>query len=188
VNGLFTGEVRSRKLLFSLIAIVICVIFVCGTVTALTALSTSPENPKIMESSISTPTPTPSPKIMENPQITVNQQGALPGGCISSDQALQIALPYINQYVAERNLTIKGIEAKFNEAYKDAFHEKTGQSLSYPDDYAPSYPVWFVLVSFDSTPEKGSFLSYGYGGIIGYSVGIWADNSQVFCHEEFPVC
>jgi hypothetical protein len=178
--------VRSRKLLFGLIAMALSIIFVFSAAVAFSSLTASPSlsaSPLPSASSVSSPIPSPS-----SYDIVVNQAGTLPNGCISSSQAMQIAKPYIDQYVTENNCTITGIEVNFNEAYKDAFHEKTSQPLNYPDDYAPSYPVWFVFVSFDSTPEKGSFLSYGYDGIIGYSVGIWADNSQVFCHEEFPVC
>jgi hypothetical protein len=190
VNSLVAVVFRRRKLLFGLIALALSIIFVCSAVVALsylTASSSLSASPLPSASSVSSPIPSPtsSPSSYD---IVVNQPVTLPNGCISSSQAMQIAKPYIDQYVTENNRTITGIEIRFNEAYKDAFHERTSQPLHDPDSNAPSYPVWFVLISFDSTPEKGSFLSYGYEGIIGYEVGIWADNSQVFCHDELAVC
>jgi hypothetical protein len=95
---MFAGKVRSRKLLFNLIAIVLCVIFVCSTVTALTALSTSSENSK----------------------ITVNQSDILPEGYISAEQAIQIATPYINQYTIENNRSVNSIKATFYSSSPEA--------------------------------------------------------------------
>jgi hypothetical protein len=134
------------------------------------------------------PTPTTTPSPTETPPITISQPLILPSGCISSDQALNIATPYVNQYLSEHDRTITNITVQFNAAFKDVFHERTGNALSYPDNTALSYPVWFVMFEFDSTPPEGSHLSYGYNGIISYNVGMWADNGQVFCQEEFAVC
>jgi hypothetical protein len=162
---LVAGKVRSRKLLFSLIVTAICIALVCGTVTAITYMSTPQENPQ----PTSTPTAT--------PQIAINQPAPLPTGCITSDEALSIAKSYVTSYASNENRAITNTTIQFYPAFRLC-----------PDNDASSGPAWIVSVWFNSTPNQGSSLSYGYGGVVGFSVGIWAETGEVFCHEENAVC
>jgi hypothetical protein len=140
--------VKSRKLFLSLMAIIICVTIVCGTVTALTFLSTTPS---------------------QGPLININQPDTLPQGCISSDQAIQIAMPYINQYLSEHNKTLTNIQVTFHDSYKDWEGQKGNSSLW--------YPVWFVETNFPFPQFGDPNTDY----VVSYSVGIWADSGQVMC-------
>jgi hypothetical protein len=112
-------KVKRKKLFFSLIAVAICAVLVGGTMTALTFSST--------------------------PKTTIELQTPLPQGCISADQAIQIAKNYTNQYARENNRTIAEIKAVFGySSIRDTFFD---QFDSYPleSDYPKengTYSVW----------------------------------------------
>jgi hypothetical protein len=180
VKGLLEGKTNNRKMLFTITFAVIGVVLLGGAVTAVTFLSNPSGNP------IATTNPTPT----ATPSITINQPSTLPQGYINSDKALNTAMPYINQYVAEHNRTIAIISVQFNETFPDWYHTKSGQLLSHPDNNPPRYPAWWISVGFLSTSDNDTFPNYGYhgDGILGYEVGVWADNSQVFYNETIGAC
>jgi hypothetical protein len=140
-------KVKRRKLFFSSIAFIVCAVLIGSTVTALTFLS--------------------------SPKATVDQQCSLPEGCISADEAIQIATPYINQYANENNRTIIDVKATFN-FVPDFACERS-------DNSSALYPIWGVEASFEkitynSWPPSGNYY------FIGYSVTIWADTAQIQSH------
>jgi hypothetical protein len=158
VKSLAANKVRSRKLLFSLIAILICITLVFGTVAALTFMST--------------------PKTSSSPKTTIELQTPLPQGCITADQAIQTAKNYTNQYAQENNRKIVDIKAVFGNS--TIYYNDNSSSQSDIPIQKKTYYVWNVTATFQEIfPERtltdgqstlecytsGYFVSiYGYSG------------------------
>jgi hypothetical protein len=110
--------------------------------------------------------------ILFYPPIYIVQNNPLPNECISSDQAYQIALPYIVEYAKENNRFICGIGIEFWNASKDFSGMRGNSSLS--------YPIWVVKAGFEKPLfiNENCYGGYPYG-IFGIEVLIWADNGQI---------
>jgi hypothetical protein len=97
------------------------------------------------------------------PPVYTHQPDTVPEGCISSDQAYSIAIPYIKEYAQETNRVIVRIDVSFSNDYPDADGLRGEPFLR--------YPMWEVSAYFPTLEEYGVF---------GYSVFIWADTGQLF--------
>jgi len=86
---------------------------------------------------------------------------------LTKDDAIQIAMPYIEQYAKENNRTIESVGATFYET-KDTQDERGGQT----------YPCWEINAGFIrlNYTENGDNTQYY---INGYSVGVWADTREI---------
>lgn len=84
---------------------------------------------------------------------------------VSRDDAIEIALPFIQGYAEEHGVNVVDVSVEFN-IIKD-LEGKRGSDLSL-------YPAWFVKAKFDRRVEGNTF---------GYVVGIWADNGEVYFHN-----
>jgi len=118
---------------------------------------------------------------------------------LTEEQALQIAMPLIEEYVRENNRTIATVKTHFSLSVRDFAGSRGGPSLSsllqnfstselqnYP---WPTYPSWSVEAVFDpylATPlgPDGKMPSDPQYYIIGYCVLIWADNGQIRTTNE----
>ena len=106
------------------------------------------------------------------PPVYTQQPDTLPEGCISSEQAYSIAIPYIREYAQENNRLILRIDVSFWNNYSDAYGRR--------GDPFQCYPVWEVSASFTKDIfSPHSFEGFPYG-VYGYSVFIWADTGQLF--------
>ena len=90
------------------------------------------------------PSPSPTP--------TTSQQKSL----IAKEQAVNVAMPYINQYAKENNRTVTVVDA--------VFYELRGIG-----------PVWDVFGAYERTDVTGA--QYW---IIGYKVTVSADSGQIY--------
>lgn len=81
---------------------------------------------------------------------------------VSEEQAISIAMPFINKYARENNRTVQTVTALF--AYIRDLSGSRGDSYLI-------YPQWSVEATFE-----GIDINW----ILGYSVLIWADNGQVY--------
>lgn len=97
------------------------------------------------------------------PPVYTNQPDTIPEGCISSDQACSIAIPYIKEYAQKTNRVISRIDVSFSNDYSDYSGERGEPFLC--------YPMWEVSAYFPNSEEYG---------VYGYSVFIWADTGQLF--------
>lgn len=97
------------------------------------------------------------------PPVYTHQPDTIPEGCISSDQAYSIAIPYIREYAQDYNRIIWEIHISFSNDYPDAYGLRGEPFLC--------YPMWEVSAYFP-TPEEY--------GVHGYSVFIWADTAQIY--------
>ena len=79
---------------------------------------------------------------------------------VSEEEAINIAMPYINDYCAQNNRTLKTVNATFS--YTTDFNGTRGDSFLV-------YPVWEVSAQLDGQSN----------GITGYYTFVWADNGQV---------
>ncbi|MCW4047876.1 MAG: hypothetical protein NWE99_10035 [Candidatus Bathyarchaeota archaeon] len=79
---------------------------------------------------------------------------------ISEEQAINIAMPYINAYATQNNRQIRTVKAIF--AYTNDFNGNKG-------DCFLIYPIWAVSAEFDGS----------INGVSGYCVSIWGDSGQV---------
>jgi hypothetical protein len=106
-----------------------------------------------------------------NPPVYTHQPETVPEGCISSNQAYSIAIPYIREYAQENNRLILGIYISFGNSSRDFSGQRGDPSLR--------YPVWEVSASFAKDYRSPhSYEGYLYG-IYGCSVLIWADTGQL---------
>jgi len=96
------------------------------------------------------------------PPLYTHQPDTLPEGCISSDQAYSIAIPYIKEYAQKSNNVIMRIDVSFSNNYSDYSGERGELWLV--------YPMWEVTAFFLNREEYG---------VVGYSVLIWADTGQL---------
>jgi predicted PurR-regulated permease PerM len=80
---------------------------------------------------------------------------------LTDDQAIEIALPNINQYTGENNRTIKTVNATF---YNSTVTKGA---------------TWEVVALFDLVRGTGV-----QDWIDGYTVSIWAENGTVYYAEE----
>ena len=83
----------------------------------------------------------------------------------SRDEAMEIAMPYIEEYAQEHQQQVKAVNATL-EYVLDL-------SCNRGDSFA-IYPEWSVEAVFDKTNEQT---------VYGYSVGIWADTGAAYYHE-----
>lgn len=86
---------------------------------------------------------------------------------MTEDEALRIAMPYIEQYAKENNRSIESVGATLYET-KDTQGERGSQT----------YPCWEINAGFArlNYTENGDNTQYY---ITGYSVGVWADTREV---------
>ena len=87
---------------------------------------------------------------------------------ISREEAIRIAMPYIQAYALKHLLTIKKIEATFsfeNDVSLDRRKDRNGLYMV--------YPRWMVIAWFTTKPKSG---------VCGYDVLLWADNGKVYHH------
>jgi hypothetical protein len=156
VFGLF--EVKRRKLLFGLIAIVLCVVIVASTMTALTL--------------------TPAIK------TTIELLTPLPDDCISAQQAIRIAENYTNQYAKQNNRTVTEIKAVFGLS----FYNYGDIASTNPDDLAnrttvsviEKYYMWTVTSIFQKIAPENTFIQSALDcNISGYLVSLWAHSGQI---------
>ena len=114
--------------------------------------------------------------LLFNPPVYyTHQPDTLPEGCISSNQAYSIAIPYIREYAQEYNRIVLGIGLSFSNSARDWSGKRGDPSLS--------YPMWEVFAGFDKDYRNPhSFDGYPYG-VFGYYVYIWADTGQL-CGKE----
>jgi hypothetical protein len=94
------------------------------------------------------------------PTVHVDQPDTLPAGCISSDEAIEIALPYITQHANENNFKISEIYVAFHNATIDTLHTRSNSTMAYPE--------WTVTAEFlyqQSTED--------------WEVSVWADTGAV---------
>ncbi len=105
------------------------------------------------------------------PPVHVSKSGNVSEGCISSDQAYSIAIPYIREYAQANNRLIIGIEISFYDSSPDFAGERGNASQR--------YPVWQVDAAFaNELALQTSEFDFGHG-VFGYSVLIWADTAHV---------
>jgi hypothetical protein len=97
------------------------------------------------------------------PPVYTHQPDTVPEGCISSDQAYSIAIPYIKEYAQKSNCVIMRIDVSFSNNYSDYSGERGEPFLC--------YPMWEVLAFFPNREEYG---------VYGYSVFIWDDTGQLY--------
>jgi hypothetical protein len=90
------------------------------------------------------PSPSPTPFI--------SQQKSL----LTKEQAIDIAMPYINQYAKENNRTVTVVDT--------VFYELNGVG-----------PVWDVFGAYQRTDDTGA-----QHWIIGYKVTVFADSGQIY--------
>ena len=87
---------------------------------------------------------------------------------VSEEEAIKIAMPYIQAYARKNLLLIKKIEATFSfetDSSLDRRQDRNGFYLI--------YPRWSVTATFDRvTPQN----------VFAYTVMIWADNGKVYHH------
>jgi len=88
---------------------------------------------------------------------------------ISKEQAINIALPYIQQYVQEKNRVIESLDA---ELHFDRDWDGTR------GDIYIIYPEWTVDANFTKSPSDL--------WVFGYTVSVWADKGQV--SRSIPQC
>ena len=98
-----------------------------------------------------------------NPPVYTHQPDTIPEGCISSEQAYSIAMPYIEEYAQETNRVISRIDVSFSNNYPDGIGLRGEPFLC--------YPMWEVSAYFPNPEEYG---------VVGYSVFIWADTGQLY--------
>lgn len=92
---------------------------------------------------------------------------------ISKNEAINIAMPYINQYVDENNRTvITSINATFS---KSTFWSGTSWS---------NRPTWDIFAGFDRSVYSVNDNQYW---IVGYEVVIWADNGKIDFQQSLGV-
>jgi len=84
---------------------------------------------------------------------------------VSTEEAIDLAMPYIHAYAQEHQQKVKDINATL---------EYVSDITSNRGDRFAIYPQWNVFATFDKTNEEGVF---------GYSILIWADSGQVYHHD-----
>jgi hypothetical protein len=94
------------------------------------------------------------------PTVYVDQPSMLPSGCISADEAVEIAMPHINQVADENHFKIANIYVAFHNSTLDVLHTRSNSTNAYPE--------WTITAEFlfqQSTED--------------WEVSVWADNGQV---------
>jgi len=87
---------------------------------------------------------------------------------ISREEAIRIAMPYIQAYALKNLVTIEKIEATFSFVSDDSLHRGKDRNGLYM-----VYPRWMVIAWFTTKPKSG---------VCGYAVLLWADNGKVYHH------
>ena len=183
---MLVSKVKSRKVLFAIIASVMIIVLIAGVAVALTSKPNPADNPQATETPNPTPTASPQPTTPATPTITINQQDTLPQGYITASQALEIAKPYYTQYAQEHNRTITAIRISYFDST-----ELANEWLHY------SYSFWAVETSFhldewissSSSPSLPPLndTTHNYWDYL-YHVSIRADTGQVTLTEVIPKC
>jgi hypothetical protein len=145
---------KSHRL--GLVAVVICVILLFSSIAVLSLQYLKTAS---------------SEKIANQPKIIVNQPNQLPNGVVSSDQALELAMPYINNFTTKHNLTLTSISVNYK--------EPRGESPYYASSTSSPYPEWVVVAEFKEgygqATNRNDFTQY----LVDYEVEIRADNGQI---------
>lgn len=87
---------------------------------------------------------------------------------IFREEAIRIAMPYIQAYALKHLLLIKKIEATFS--FENDIGLRRGKDRN---GFYMVYPRWSVTAYFDRVTHQNVFA---------YTVGIWADNGKVYHH------
>ena len=106
------------------------------------------------------------------PPVYTHQPSTSTEGCISSDQAYSVAIPYIREYAQENNRIILRIDISFWNSSRDSSGTRGDSSLRYPE--------WTVSAIFAKdylNPHSDEGDPYG---VFGYAVSIWADTGQLY--------
>ncbi len=107
--------------------------------------------------------------VKEQPsQNTSTSQEAKNVSLISEEEALKLAMPYIQSYASENNRTIASVNATFYTQIRDRNGLRGNTSESYPE--------WWVLADFVRVEDWNNPEHW----IIGYSVLIWADTAEIY--------
>jgi hypothetical protein len=164
VNCLVAAKVKNRKLPLRLIATTICIILVFSSVAALNFMSAS--------------------KASSTPKTIIELQTSLPNGCITADQAIQTATPYINQYATQNNRAITEIKAIFKNSTSFLFWnegECVPSESDFPNGNGIGY-VWNVTFTFQAI-APASVVGDGQSAlqleVTGFLVSIWAYSGQI---------
>lgn len=84
---------------------------------------------------------------------------------VSKEEAINLAMPYIEAYAREYQQEIKTVNAEL---------EYVPDIASHRGDRFAMYPRWNVLTKFDKANEYN---------VLGYAVLIWADNGEVYHYD-----
>ncbi len=87
---------------------------------------------------------------------------------LSEEEALNLAMPYIQAYASENNRTIASLNATFYAQIRDLGGLRGNVSQF--------YPAWWVVADFVRVDD----IKNPEHWIIGYSVSIWADTAEVY--------
>ncbi len=111
----------------------------------------------------------PSIPIKEQPsQNTSTSQEAKNVTLIPEEEALKLAMSYIQSYASENNRTIASVNATFYNQIR-AWNSLRGNT-------SESYPEWSVLADFVRVDDWNNPEHW----IVGYSVLIWADTAEIY--------
>jgi len=121
-------RVKSRKLVYSLLILnAFCVILTFSLYLAFSPLVNSQESTRLSTGPIST-----------------------------TDEAIKIGMPIVDQYIEENNRTITTVEATLRNS---------------------TQPYWFIQVEFEGIESRGY-----HDQSSGYEVSVWADSSEILQH------
>jgi flagellar basal body-associated protein FliL len=184
-NILLESKVKRRKVFFAIIASIIIIVLIAGTVVALTFMSNPTDNPQATETPNQTPTASPQPTTPTTSTITINQPDTLPQGYISASQALEIAKPYYLNYTQKYNRTITEIKITY-------FDSKIISDWGW-EEYSGNYSGWAVEAFFHmdqliippwpATPPPTNDPKAANYWDISYYVVLRADNGQIVTHN-----
>ncbi len=123
---------------------------------------------------------------------------------ITQEQALNISMPIIDQFVIKYNLTLLSVNTTF--AYRPdndglrggpSLYHLVAENLSSSEIYSQlkSYPVWTVTAKFNpvtiygnATDRNGEPYTWYPGMTIeSYLIRLWADNGQIFYSSKEPL-
>ena len=87
---------------------------------------------------------------------------------VTREEAIDMALPCIEDYAKENSRIIKNVNVSFSSSVRDIQGSRGNSSLRYPE--------WSVEAEFYASEDKTN------RDITGYIVLIWADNGEI-CHK-----
>ncbi|GEM_PF-2879129 len=203
-NHLLKKPLGVKIRFYGLVALILsfCVVLMVTAVVAYTPRAPAPQS----EEPVITSTPSPTPiNQTENLSVNTTDKPAEQenNSLISKEQALAIAMPVIDKFAAENNLTLISVTSEFSNREDDqglrggaVLLQLLHENLSVAEIHArlSVYPVWDVAAHFNTVtvyrtivdPDGNSQLVAGRT-IDGYSISIWADTSQIFYSSPQPL-